>query len=317
MRKEKDDRQHPGGVQSNEPQEQRSEPAANITQATDEGEGSSKPQLVPLPPTTNLSTEASAKVYNKPETEKTMEVHHHGHVHEKKKWKEYVFQFLMLFLAVFCGFLAEYQLEHTIENQREKKYVHSLIEDLKIDTAHLEIYINLRKEKRIMMDSLIMLLSTDRHKQYGNETYFFARHVFFGQPFVSTDGTMLQLKNAGNLRLIKDEDIINNILAYDASVKELKEWDESDTRIKTSFREIGGTIFNADQLYKVFSPDYKFVKPITNPQLITDNTATINNVVFQIQYLSLSSLGNSLRGKALKTKAERLIDLLKKEYHLK
>jgi len=27
-----------------------------------------------------------------------MEVHHHGHVHEKKKWKEYLFQFLMLFL---------------------------------------------------------------------------------------------------------------------------------------------------------------------------------------------------------------------------
>jgi hypothetical protein len=37
-----------------------------------------------------------------------MEVHHHGHVHEKKKWKEYLFQFFMLFLAVFCGFLAEY-----------------------------------------------------------------------------------------------------------------------------------------------------------------------------------------------------------------
>ena len=46
---------------------------------------------------------------NKPETE-TMEVHHHGHINEKKKWKEYLFQFLMLFLAVFCGFLAEYQL---------------------------------------------------------------------------------------------------------------------------------------------------------------------------------------------------------------
>ena len=38
---------------------------------------------------------------------------------------------------------------------------------------------------------------------------------------------------------------------YDASVKELREWDESDTRIKTTFREIGGTVFNADQLYKV------------------------------------------------------------------
>ena len=28
----------------------------------------------------------------------------------------------MLFLAVFCGFLAEYQLEHTIEHRKEKQY---------------------------------------------------------------------------------------------------------------------------------------------------------------------------------------------------
>lgn len=223
----------------------------------------------------------------------------------------------MLFLAVFCGFLAEYQLEHTIEHQREIKYVKSLLQDLKADTASLQQYIDLRKEKRIMMDSLVLLLSTDKHKQFGNETYFFARHVFFGQPFVSTDGTMQQLKNAGNLRLIKNENIINNILAYDASVKELREWDESDTRIKTTFREIGGTVFDADQLYKVFSPDYKFVKPTTNPQLITENPIAINNVVFQIQYLSLGSLGNSLRGKELKTKSEKLITLLKQEYRLK
>jgi hypothetical protein len=34
---------------------------------------------------------------------------------------------LMLFLAVFCGFLAEYQLEHIIEHQREKEYARALI----------------------------------------------------------------------------------------------------------------------------------------------------------------------------------------------
>lgn len=37
-----------------------------------------------------------------------MEVHHHTHPsHGKKTWKEYFWEFLMLFLAVFCGFLAE------------------------------------------------------------------------------------------------------------------------------------------------------------------------------------------------------------------
>jgi hypothetical protein len=116
--------------------------------------------------------------------------------------------------------------------------------------------------------------------------------------------------------LIKNENIISSILAYDASVKELKEWDESDTRIRTTFRETGGSVFNAEQLYKAMDSDFKFIRPTTNPQLITDNPATINNMAFQIQYLSLSCLGNSQRGKALKTKAELLIELLKNEYHL-
>jgi hypothetical protein len=40
--------------------------------------------------------------------ESNMEVHHHAHHdHGKKNWKSYFWEFLMLFLAVFCGFLAE------------------------------------------------------------------------------------------------------------------------------------------------------------------------------------------------------------------
>src|SRR5215213_11711783 len=35
-----------------------------------------------------------------------MEVHHHSHT-ERKRWQHYLFEFFMLFLAVFAGFLAE------------------------------------------------------------------------------------------------------------------------------------------------------------------------------------------------------------------
>ena len=46
-----------------------------------------------------------------------MEVHHHTHLASgkthtaRKKWTHYFWEFLMLFLAVFCGFLAELQLQ--------------------------------------------------------------------------------------------------------------------------------------------------------------------------------------------------------------
>ena len=65
-----------------------------------------------------------------------MEVHHHAHT-ARKKWTHYFWEFLMLFLAVFCGFMAENFREHQIEHKREKKYAASLLEDLKKDTADL------------------------------------------------------------------------------------------------------------------------------------------------------------------------------------
>ena len=54
-----------------------------------------------------------------------MEVHSHSHM-PRKKWTHYFWEFLMLFLAVFCGFLAENQREHFVEHQREIKLMETL-----------------------------------------------------------------------------------------------------------------------------------------------------------------------------------------------
>ena len=71
-----------------------------------------------------------------------MEVHHHAHSsHGKKNWKSYFWEFIMLFLAVFCGFLAEYQLEHLIEKEREKQLAKSFYQELKGDSVAIKITI--------------------------------------------------------------------------------------------------------------------------------------------------------------------------------
>jgi hypothetical protein len=65
-----------------------------------------------------------------------MEVHHHPHHEGKKNWRSYFWEFLMLFLAVFCGFLAENWREHLIEHKREKEFIGNLVRDLEKDTCH-------------------------------------------------------------------------------------------------------------------------------------------------------------------------------------
>jgi hypothetical protein len=50
-----------------------------------------------------------------------MEVHHHHHV-EKKKFKEYFLEFLMIFLAVTLGFLQN-KYEKVLQIVKEKKHI--------------------------------------------------------------------------------------------------------------------------------------------------------------------------------------------------
>ena len=54
-----------------------------------------------------------------------MEVHHHPRV-EKKNFKEYVLEFLMIFLAVTLGFFAENIREHFVNSEKEKNYMEGM-----------------------------------------------------------------------------------------------------------------------------------------------------------------------------------------------
>jgi hypothetical protein len=51
-----------------------------------------------------------------------MEVHHHTS-HAGKKWTHYLWEFLMLFLAVSAGFFVENMREHIAENKRERQFI--------------------------------------------------------------------------------------------------------------------------------------------------------------------------------------------------
>src|SRR4026208_595214 len=142
-----------------------------------------------------------------------MEVHHHPHS-PRKKWSHYFWEFFMLFLAAFFGILAEYRLEHIIEHQREKKYIHSLIRDLEMDISSLQTSYHNRAIQIGYLDSLHALLRGDT-KGRMNDIYFYARHINRHVNFQYHDRTIQQLKNSGHLRLIRNQDAADSITVYD------------------------------------------------------------------------------------------------------
>lgn len=159
-------------------------------------------------------------VNNKPKQENTdMEVHHHSHAeHGKKNWRSYFWEFLMLFLAVFCGFLAENQREHMVEHNREKQFAQSLVEDLKNDIVEL-------KGDIPTWEAMIDRIDTIRHEidkepakrnlilMYRNAALLITNNNFFYH-----DRTIGQLKNSGSFRLIRNRLVSDSLIEYDATI---------------------------------------------------------------------------------------------------
>lgn len=152
-----------------------------------------------------------------------MEAHHHPHT-ERKKLKHYLFEFFMLFLAVFCGFLAENYREHHVEHRRVKQYARSLIHDLEQDTAVINLAIRQISKTKSTIDSLAAYLKDRKIQDIRNVDLFMMTQVSsLYRPYAWSRATIEQIKNSGNLRYFSNDSIVNRISAYDALTRHLDE----------------------------------------------------------------------------------------------
>ena len=143
-----------------------------------------------------------------------MEVHAHTHS-GKKKWTEYLWEFLMLFLAVFCGFLAENQREHMVEHQREKQYMSTMLEDLKADIPLIDSTIINWEIINKSIDTVTNAITFPLNNIDFPKIYRHLNPAFNIWSFRYNDRTITQLKNSGGFRLIRNKKVANKIIAYD------------------------------------------------------------------------------------------------------
>jgi hypothetical protein len=150
-----------------------------------------------------------------------MDVHHQHHVAHKKKWTEYILEFLMLFLAVFLGFTAENIREHKIEDVRAKKFAKSLVNDLKKDTAAIEFYKTTAKQFSSISDTLLKLNREGLTVRNAAKFCFYSRFIYWTQHVGWSRTTFEQIKNSGSLRYFKHE-LLEKLMMYDAVLNTLE-----------------------------------------------------------------------------------------------
>jgi len=245
-----------------------------------------------------------------------MEVHHHSHT-PRKKWTHYIWEFLMLFLAVFCGFMAENQREHYIEHLREKQYMRSMLEDLHTDTVTMKTVYNRALAQSALLDSLIEL------GNYGplNEVNTNKFYLLHGQTtrFLNIrfeDRTSSQLKNAGGMRLIRNKEVSDSIRQYWAGIESLQ-------RVRDRLEMAGENI--SDLSSRIFFNKFFIhgTEPLSPPvgikpgaKLINDDPKLIAEYINRVYTKSLrTKIYRQDLNEALQA-AGQLMTLIRKEYHL-
>jgi hypothetical protein len=261
-----------------------------------------------------------------------MEVHHHAHT-ARKKWTHYFWEFIMLFLAVFCGFLAEYKLEHTIEHQREKEYARSLYDELYADSIVFanKIKGRLGKEKdcdylvSYIRDSSLTTLPRDFYPAYTVVFYLITSYTF--EP---KDGVLSQLKSSGSLRYFKSAYLqklfgdlnvyINNVRdrndqEYQFFASPIKQFDlkHYDFGWMNELRKQDENGYNMDLINRYRSGN-DFIKADILNLSSFDRGEVINMIRFYKQMLVSS---RTLAMKDYMTANQKLLKELRKEYHLK
>ena len=258
-----------------------------------------------------------------------MEVHHSNHSTHKKKWTEYLLEFLMLFLAVLLGFVAENMREHGVEKRRAKEFAISLLADMKNDVTELDKSISFDSLTASMVDSLVHFISNVNIRSNSGQFYYLSR---LATALYITDwnkATINQLINSGSLRYFTNAELVNKLNSYNTLASTMSSLQQTISNRRDRTLTYSDQIFIPEYLllYTQFSPDNILAQ---EKSAMIDSLKNLHPPLQNNDPALINSLGNSLlasrsnRSSLLtnlyptaKEMAREIIALIKKEYHLK
>ena len=171
-----------------------------------------------------------------------MEVHHHPHV-EKKGFKEYFLEFLMIFLAVTLGFFAENIREHFSEKKAVHQYLQTFSQELNRNQNIIKSEKFFLTEQLPIIDSLGNIFYEERENVDLNKTIsLFHETIHIYTPGIETSAYQ-QMVNAGGLKTIDNIQLKDSLALYIDHIEKYKSFNQYLTNQTTStFSELAKDI---------------------------------------------------------------------------
>jgi hypothetical protein len=243
-----------------------------------------------------------------------METHaHHLHKAPGKNFWHYFFEFFMLFLAVFCGFLVENFREHKIEKERELVYMQNLYEDLKSDTTIYADYFTESQTFFEKIDSLMTMMGNPARDQELNKIYFVSRSAsLLTFSLFPNERTFEQMKAGGNLRLIMNREVADSVSSYYNSLKKIGFQNSLLQNRVTDYMQAMSKVFDAQVMFRILKAGE--APPNELCKLITKDKEAINELLGRSQYFYGARRVQMNFAMERTNRAKTLMELIKKEY---
>ena len=114
----------------------------------------------------------------------------------------------------------------------------TMAEDLKSDSAQLNRLVKIRKSRIRELDTLFHIIAKDEYLKNGRKVYELYELPYWDiLRFFPSDRTMQQLKNGGNLRLIRKKNVSNALIKYDVWVRNRKEYESLQVELATQINQ--------------------------------------------------------------------------------
>jgi hypothetical protein len=178
-----------------------------------------------------------------------MDVHYLPSNRHIKSAKEYILDFLIMFLAVILGFIANDARQSHIEKTKAKEYARLLYDDLKSDQSAIQLTFNDKEWIESKYDSVEAVLATKDIRGSNEFIYYVERYLAKNQKFTSQDITYQQSRYNGNEPVIKNLKLNKNIATYYRLYSQYRAAESSyETSGKNDLSEIESRLFNPSDL---------------------------------------------------------------------
>jgi hypothetical protein len=243
-----------------------------------------------------------------------MEVHHHPTV-EKKNFKEYFLEFLMIFLAVTLGFFAENIREHYTEKNNAKEYLETYRDELLQQQSQFKIDKKLCQNKVIACDSIKMIFFNHEENK---KIVMLEKLLVPGIKLINisfSTASYDQIVNSGALRYINNIDLRDSMAAYKELIETNKDYNAHiiqgliDNTYELSKLEDLHDMVSSDtsKSYDIIShvPDIKPFPSLSDQQR--------NFIVFFYESYIIQAQSDLLRLKNLSISNQNLLKMINKQ----